>query len=126
MFAEYNYYNFPYVKVKFNKNIENDTDFKNFLLKWIQLYNQKEKFIFIFDTTNVGFVNPKYCFQMALFIRNLKMKKVQYLKKSYIIVNSKIVRNLLELIFIVQKPLAPVYLIKEKEYVIQILKKIIP
>ena len=69
MFAEYNYYNFPYVKVKFNKNIENDTDFKNFLLKWIQLYNQKEKFIFIFDTTNVGFVNPKYCFQMALFIR---------------------------------------------------------
>ena len=53
-------------------------------------------------------------------------KKYNTLKKSYIIVNSKIVRNLLELIFIVQKPVAPVYLIKEKEYVIQILKKIIP
>ncbi len=126
MFSEYNYDNFPYVRVKFNENIQDNKDFKNFLLQWVNLYNQKEKFIFIFDTTNVGFVNPKYCFQMELFIYNLKMKKVQYLRKSYIIVASKIVQNLLEIIFFLQKPVAPVYLIKEKEDNIQILKTIIP
>ena len=126
MFAEYNYDNFPYVKVKFNETIQDDKDFKNFLLQWVNLYNQKEKFIFIFDTTNVGFVNPKYCFQMALFIYNLKTKEVQYLRKSYIIVTSKIVQNLLEIIFFLQKPVAPVYLIKEKKDNIQILKTIIP
>ena len=126
MFAKYNYDNFPYVRVKFNETIENSEDFDKFLAGWIELYNQKQKFIFIFDTTNVGFVNPIYCFKMAMFIHNLKMKKVQYLRKSYIIVTSKIVQNLLEIIFFLQKPVAPVYLIKEKEDNIQILKTIIP
>ena len=126
MFAEYNYDNFPYVRVKFNKTIENSEDFDKFLAGWIELYNQKQKFIFIFDTTNVGFVNPIYCFKMAMFIHNLKQREIQYLQKSYIIVNSKLVQNLLEIIFFLQKPVAPVYLITEKEDNIQILKIIIP
>ena len=76
------------------------------------MYNQKQNFIFIFDTTNVGFVNPIYCFKMAMFIHNLKQRKVQYLQKSNIIVSSDIVEKLLELIFFLQKPVAPVYILK--------------
>jgi len=112
MFAEYNYDEFPYVKVNFNKTIENSEDFDKFLTGWIELYNQKQNFIFIFDTTNVGFVNPTYCFKMAMFIHNLKQREVQYLEKSFIIVSSKLVERLLDLIFFLQKPVAPVYILK--------------
>ena len=114
MFAEYNYDKFPYVRVNFNKTIENNEDFDKFLAGWIELYNQKQNFIFIFDTTNVGFVNPIYCFKMAMFIHNLKQREIQYLQKSYIIVASDVVEKLLELIFFLQKPVAPVHIIKNR------------
>ena len=82
---------------------------KGFFIKFE--YNQKKIFTFIFDTTNVGFVNPKYCIKMAMFIHNLKQREIQYLQQSFIIVSSKIVERLLELIFFLQKPVAPVYII---------------
>ena len=114
MFAEYNYDEFPYVKVKFSNTIENNEDFDKFLAGWIELYNQKQNFTFIFDTTNVGFVNPKYCVKMAMFIHNLKRREIQYLQQSFIIVSSKLVERLLELIFFLQKPVAPVYIINNR------------
>ena len=74
MFAEYNYDEFPYVRVKFNNTIENNEDFDKF--SWLDRFVQSKKnFTFIFDTTNVGFVNPKYCVKMAMFIHNLKTKR---------------------------------------------------
>ena len=114
MFAEYNYDEFPYVRVKFSNTIENNKDFDSFLAGWIELYNQKKNFTFIFDTTNVGFVNPKYCVKMAIFIHNLKRREIQYLQQSFIIVSSKLVERLLELIFFLQKPVAPVYIFNNR------------
>ena len=116
MFAEYNYEEFPYVKVKFSNTIENNEDFDKFLAGWIELYNRKQNFTFIFDTTNVGFVNPKYCVKMAMFIHSLKQREIQYLQQSFIIVSSKLVERLLELIFFLQKPVAPVYIIKNRNF----------
>jgi hypothetical protein len=49
---------------------------------------------------------------MAMFIHNLKQREIQYLQKSFIIVASDIVEKLLELIFFLQKPVAPVYILK--------------
>ena len=116
MFAEYNYDDFPYVRVNFNKTIENSEDFDKFLAGWIELYHQKKKFIFIFDTTNVGFVNPTYCVKMAMFIHNLKRREIQYLQQSFIIVASNVVEKLLELIFFLQKPVSPVYIINKRNF----------
>ena len=116
MFAEYNYEEFPYVKVKFSNTIENNEDFDKFLAGWIELYNRKQNFTFIFDTTHVGFVNPKYCVKMAMFIHSLKRKEIQYLQQSFIIVSSKLVERLLELIFFLQKPVAPVHIIKNRNF----------
>ena len=46
MFAEYNYDEFPCVKVKFSNTIENNEDFDKFLAGWIELYNQKKFHIY--------------------------------------------------------------------------------
>ena len=110
MFANFEYQYFPYVIVTFQQNIRHQNEFESFLLAWLQLYEQKKDFYFIFDTSKMGFINPKYCLMMSLFIRNLKQRDYQYLQKSYIIVNNKLIERLLDIIFYVQPPVAPVYL----------------
>ena len=49
---------------------------------------------------------------MASFIKDLKRKE-QYLKSSIIIVQSKYLRTLLNLIFKLQKPVANVYMTRD-------------
>jgi len=115
MFAEYNYNLFPLVIVNFSKNIENDSDFDNFLKKWLELYKNKRDFIFIFDTTNVGFPPIKYAIRMSMFIKKLRNQTTHYLKKSFIIVRNNNVLRLLNFIFYLQPPVATVYLTKESK-----------
>ena len=99
MFAEYDYKLFPIVIVNFSKNIENDSDFDNFLKKWLELYKNKRDFIFIFDTTDVGFPLIKYAIRMSMFIKKLRNQTTHYLKKSFIIVRNNNVLRLLSFIF---------------------------
>ena len=113
MFAEYNYQYFPYVIVTFQENITNEQEFDQFLLEWLQLYERQQNFYFIFDTTKMGFVNPKYCLMMSSFIKNLRQRPYQYLQKSYIIVGSQLIEKLLDMIFYLQPPVAPVYVTKQ-------------
>ena len=113
MFAEYNYQYFPCVIVTFQENITNEQDFEQFLLLWLQLYERQQDFYFIFDTTKMGFVNPKYCVLMSSFIKNLRQRSYQYLQKSYIIVSSHLIERLLDLTFYLQPPVAPVYVTKQ-------------
>lgn len=120
MFATYNYSLYDtksIVHVKLNKKIENNNDFNTFLNKWRELYEKKKNFIFIFDTSNVGFIPIKYSIQMSLFIKNLKKEKYQYLQKSIIYVNNNIVKRMLDFIFMLQPPVAPVYIIDNKDYI---------
>ena len=128
MFAQYIYDDYEkknIVKVIFNSRIKDDNDFDNFLNDWLQLYNLKKDFIFIFDTTNVGYVPIKYSFKMSAFIKNLKRNDYQYLKKSIILVQSNLVKNMLDLIFYIQPPVAPVYLTQNQEDINDILNDII-
>tara|TARA_R110001592_G_scaffold136665_1_gene353927 strand:- start:573 stop:971 length:399 start_codon:yes stop_codon:yes gene_type:complete len=123
MFAEYNYDFFPIIKVKLN-NVDNDNDFDNFLQSWLNLYIQQKDFTFIFDTTNVSDVPFKYSIRMAEFIRRLKKdNSYHYLQKSIIIVNSVFVKRMLNIIFNIQSPVAPVYILddEKQEYINSIL-----
>ena len=114
MWANYTY-NFPIVKVDFNKTINNNAEFNDFLVNWTLLYQNKTDFSFIFNTVEVGLVNPKYCFKMTKFIRKLKKFPHQYLQKSIIIVSNSYIKYLLNLIFRIQKPVAPVYIFSSNE-----------
>ena len=113
MFAKFEFKLFPIVIVKFSESIENDKDFDNFINSWKNLYFLKQKFTFIFDTTDVGFPHIKYCFRMSKFIRELRDESTQYLQKSLIIVRNKNVMRLLNLIFYIQPPVAPVLITED-------------
>ena len=54
---------------------------------------------------------------MTKFIKKLKQFPYQYLQKSIIIVSNKYIKYLLNIIFKLQKPVAPVYLYSSKKTV---------
>ena len=117
MFAYYDYslYNSrSIVKVTFDKRIHNDIEFSYFLYNWLKLYEKQKYYTFIFDTSKMGFIPLKYCFEMANFIKKLKKRPIQYLTQSIIIVKNNFIKCLLDLIFNIQLPVAVVYIIKDK------------
>ena len=125
MFAEYDYSLYDtksIVKIKLNKKIEDNKDFNDFLNKWLELYEREKDFIFIFDTSDVGFIPIKYSIQMSLFIKKLKKREYHYLQKSIIFVKSNIVKRMLDFIFMLQPPVAPVYIINNLDHIQYILE----
>ena len=74
MFATFDYslYNsHSIVKVMLHNKI-NETYFNNFIEKWKELYKLKKKFVFIFNTKNIGLMPLSYSIQMSQFISKLK------------------------------------------------------
>ena len=110
MFAKYNYDNFPIVFVTFSENINSETEFDQFLNEWLILYHNRRDFSFIFDTRNMKNISPKYAIKMTLFIKSLRKEPYHYLQKSLILVNDKHIKRLLDFVFTLQSPVAPVYL----------------
>ena len=110
MFAEYNYDNFPIVFVTFSENINSEIEFDQFLNGWLNLYHNQRDFSYIFDTRNMKNIPIKYAIKMTLFIKNLRKQPYHYLQKSLILVNDKHIKRLLDFVFTLQSPVAPVYL----------------
>lgn len=110
MFANYNYDNFPIIFVEFSENINSETEFDQFLSEWLILYHNRKDFSFIFDTRNMKNISIKYAIKMTLFIKNLRKQPYHYLQKSLILVNDKNIKRLLDFVFTLQSPVAPVYL----------------
>ena len=110
MFAEFNETNFPFVQVKLVGKPQDENDFNLFINKWKELYNNNKDFIFIFDTINVSNPPLKYSLKMSQFIKQLRKNDYQYLKKSIILINSNKIKHMLEFIFLIQPPVAPVYI----------------
>tara|TARA_B110000971_G_scaffold220954_1_gene266220 strand:- start:1217 stop:1588 length:372 start_codon:yes stop_codon:yes gene_type:complete len=117
-FATFDRSEFPKVKVTFSENIIDRNDFEKFLSEWLELYDNCKYFEFVFDTINVGLINPKYSIMMSLFIKELKKRDIQYLTKSEIYVYNKFTKYLLDLIFNLQKPVAPVHIHYDDEIII--------
>ena len=120
MFVKFNYDNFPNVYVTFGK-LNSNEEFNILTNEWLKLYEQKIPFTFIFDSSNLEVYNIKYSFKMTEFIYKLKKEPIQYLEKSIIIVNNSFIQSLLDLIFFIQSPVAPVYIIRDPDSVQKIL-----
>ena len=120
MFVQFNYDNFPNVYVTFGK-LNSTEEFNILTNEWLRLYEQKSPFTFIFDSSNLEVYNIKYSFKMSAFIYRLKKEPEQYLQRSIILVTNSFIQHLLDLIFFIQSPVAPVYIVREKEDIQKIL-----
>lgn len=86
-------------------------NFDDLLELWLHMYDSHRYFRFIFDTRNlINIPSLYYAFRMAFFISRLKKRPTQYLERSLILVNHQKISRLLDFIFSIQSPVAPVYI----------------
>ena len=102
--------NLPIVKISFGSDEQIEKEFDDFLDEWLKLYDEKIEFYFVFDTRQLSLLNVKYAYKMSSFIKALKKREVQYLKKSIIIVKNKYIQFLLNIVFSITRPVADAYL----------------
>ena len=104
------------IEVKFTDEKFTDENYNDFLNKWIELYEKKVDFCFMMDTCGIKEIpHIKYTFGLCIFIKNLKKRyKYHYLKYSTIKINDNRVKYLLDFIFTIQKPVAPVRIINQR------------
>ena len=93
--------------------------FEELLQLWLRYYELGTEFHFLFETRFLEKLPPlSYCFKMALFIYNLKKKPRQFLKQSTILVEKQGIMRMLDFIFWVQSPVAPVLIYKAPEKIL--------
>ena len=61
---------------------------------------------------------------MSIFINDLKKQECQYLQKSIILINSNMVKYMLDIIFMIQSPVAPVYITNDYKDINNIINNI--
>jgi hypothetical protein len=93
--------------------------FEELLQLWLRYYELETEFLFLFETRFLAKLPPlSYCFKMALFIYNLKKQPRQFLKQSTILVDKKGIMRMLDFIFWVQSPVAPVLIYRAPEQIL--------
>lgn len=100
----------PLVVFEFTREPIADADFDRFLSEWEALHAGPSPFALLFDTARMAIPHPKYCIKMAQFIKKIRRIEPQRLSRSVIVVQSQTIASLLELVFYLQPPVAPVYL----------------
>jgi len=101
----------------FNENVNDIEGFEKFCDLWLTMYHRKKNFSFYIDTSAISYINPEFALKTRSFIKYLKERDedMQFLKKSIIIISSDLVRNVFKIIFSIQRPVAPVYLVKDAQ-----------
>jgi hypothetical protein len=79
--------------------------------EWLNIYNKKIDFEFVFDTKDLLGSDLKYTIYMAFFIKKIKSLKYKYLKHSKILLYNKFIYYMAKIIFIYEKPIAPIEII---------------
>jgi len=111
---------FPIIKIKLEGDIT--TKYLNeFFDIWLSFYEKKKNFYLFFDICNVNNPSIKNAFQLATFIKKIKQKDPQYLKKSILILNNNyILQKIMGLVFKITPPAAPLFLYWKHEYEINV------
>ena len=123
---ELNDKNFPIVIIKLKGVMSDDKEFIQLTILWMEIYKKNKDFIFIFDTDEFEYADPKYAILIADFIKKLK-KYPKYLKISILYMTNNFLLELLNFSLTIQPPINDVYLINQtvnnKEQLINILDK---
>lgn len=104
-------FEYPYVYITFTEHrIEDDANLENFFSLWLSISNEKKPYIIVFDGNKVDYAKPTFIFRFAKFMKSLRKQEPQYLQYSIIIINNSLMRGLMNMVFRLQPPVAPVYM----------------
>jgi len=118
-------FEYPYVYITFNhENITDDHSVELFCQTWLNISNDKKPYIIIFDALRIQYVKPSFIFKIVNFMKKLRKQEPQYLQYSIIIINNAFIRGLMKMVFRIQKPVAPIYLCKSSDELLEMHNKI--
>tara|TARA_A100001035_G_C27645677_1_gene436762 strand:- start:327 stop:857 length:531 start_codon:yes stop_codon:yes gene_type:complete len=114
-------FEYPYVYITFNsKQITDDINLEVFFNIWLSIYDENKPYILVFDGTYIDYAKPTFIYKFARFMKKLRAKEPQYLQYSIIIVDNSLMRGLMNMVFRIQKPIAPVYMCKSADELINL------
>ena len=113
MFANFDYTNFPIVKVTCNGDVIKKADYEHFKEQWIYIHSLNKKFTLVFDTRNIGMVNTVYCIRIANFVKDYRDEEEELLQKTIVIITSQYVRFVLRFLCTIEKPTKPIYITRK-------------
>tara|TARA_B110000037_G_scaffold222823_1_gene299794 strand:- start:1525 stop:1962 length:438 start_codon:yes stop_codon:yes gene_type:complete len=130
MFSEFDDTMFPDIHINLNLDNINYQGFHEFTQKWESYDERNTPYTFIFTSQgSAGLKVTNYIKSIVVFIKKLKKKKKNYnnvfLSKSIIICKNNFLKYLLKCIFSLQKPLAPVYIIDNENYITKLCNSIV-
>jgi|TARA_Y100000389_G_C17414922_1_gene493121 hypothetical protein len=105
--------------IEFNFNMNNiEHDYNHMINAWLGYYedNNIDKFTLVFKGDNDSNIPIKYVYKLSKFIKNIKNKrkeeydKYNKLSQSIVIIKSKNMRILLDLLFTLVTPLSDLYI----------------
>jgi len=121
MFAEFDDTMFPNIHINLKFDNINEKAFNEFTQKWESYDKRNTPYSFIFTYEGRGLNLTKYIKSIVIFIKKLKKRKKihnnVFLSKSIMVCKNNFTKYLLKCIFSLQKPLAPVYIIENENYI---------
>ena len=106
-----NTFRFPTVSVKItNENDEDNKSYHKLIHKWWKFYKKKRHFHFIFDFTDLTQCNINL---IPIFIKNqmeIKKQDTQYLDYTIVVLNNKLLMNILTKILNIITPIGIIYI----------------
>lgn len=106
-----NTFKFPTVYVKItNDNDQDNKSYHNLINKWWKFYKKKRHFHFIFDFTELNHCNLKL---IPIFVKSqmeFKKQETQYLDYSLVVLNNKLLMNILTKLLHMITPIGIIYI----------------
>ncbi len=106
---------YPIVKFTFTGNRETEDNFEEYLSELSFNYLRKEPIAVIFDATKASTPNPKYQLKQARWLKENKTLMKNYCRGVAYVIKQPAIRNILELIFKIQKQPCPYKIVSELE-----------
>lgn len=114
-FYYFDHSNFPEVKLIFTKEIDSKY-INNFFDEWLKIYDYKQPFYVIYDTSLLSTAPLNFVRKLLRFIKKIKKKDPQYLTKSILIVyDTTFARCLLNTAMAFTSPTSDLYIYWKKD-----------
>ena len=97
---------YPAVIIKFTKTCGNASqeEFDEYLQKFAELYERKEKFNILLDCRAADSFPVSYAIQHATFLIKYKVQTEKYIKKSAILLSNQTLKSILDVVFSIYTP----------------------
>tara|TARA_Y100001970_G_C13857550_1_gene662453 strand:- start:71 stop:499 length:429 start_codon:yes stop_codon:yes gene_type:complete len=115
VFYEFNYEEFPNIKLIFNNDV-NNKELAIMFDEWLDIYKRSKDFNIIFDITKIKSPTVYFAYKMAKFISILREQTPQHYKNSIVIApNTRSMKFILNFTFKITTPVSKVYIYWKEE-----------